>query len=266
MDQSTTPPYYCMPDMGWSGGKNAGYLHHYKNSEIEKNMLEGGWRIAGNEWDNFRLKGDTLTDDDDIINESHLDLSAVFATSFRTPMDRAVSQFRFECIEDRGCTTKNVSDWWMLRQDLRNIYITTFADQKLLGHSKMYLGESRKDVEKRKNIMKIALNTVSQFNLVLVMEWLAYSSPLINSILGFNNTSTVTKRVRPHAIGSKKRDDGHKENKLGAAGIDSSRWVPEVYLDARTYQRMREDLAMDEVLYDAARRLFLERLVCEIEG
>jgi hypothetical protein len=34
-------------------------------------------------------------------------------------------------------------------------------------------------------------------------------------------------------------------------------------LDADQYKKMSEDLALDEILTEVARRMFLERLVCE---
>ena len=73
------PPYYCMPDMAWSGQRNAGYLHSWSNAEIGTRMAQSGYRIAGNEWENFDI-------------DRHFDLPAVFATSFRKPLDRALSQ------------------------------------------------------------------------------------------------------------------------------------------------------------------------------
>ena len=58
------------------------------------------------------------------------------------------------------------------------------------------------------------------------------------------------------------RHDGQGENKLGAAGIQKASWNPETYLSKELYQRMSDTLALDEILNDMARRMFLERLVC----
>jgi len=107
LPQNNVAKYYCMPDMNWSGGKNAGYLHKYQNEELIRRMAEEKQRIAGNEWDWFDV-------------DHHFELPAVFATSFRKPLDRALSQFRFECIEDRGCKIKDVHEWWNKRLDLYN--------------------------------------------------------------------------------------------------------------------------------------------------
>jgi len=242
------PHYYCMPDMGWSGNKAAGYLHSWPNNEIITRMKDSGYRIAGNEWDNFDVS-------------RHFDLPAVFATSFRKPLDRALSQFRFECIEDRGCMIKDVHKWWDQRQDLWNIYTKTFADPPV-GARRYFRGDFSKE---RRKFMATAVDTLSKFHIVLSMEWLAYGAPQVQSILGFDDVSALTTRVRPH-IGQAKRDDGQDNNKLGSASISKASWVPKEYLDAVQYKKMSEDLALDEVLTDVARRMFLERLVCEDIG
>jgi hypothetical protein len=61
----------------------------YANADIDRNMHTRGHRILGNEWDAFDAS-------------RFFALDAIFATSFRKPLDRALSQFRFECIEERG--------------------------------------------------------------------------------------------------------------------------------------------------------------------
>eukprot|EP00956_Cyclotella_meneghiniana_P013005 scaffold18584_cov79-Cyclotella_meneghiniana.AAC.8 len=222
------PAYYCMPDMGWSGNRNAGYLHSWSNEEISRRMLQQGFRIA------------------------------VFATSFRKPLDRALSQFRFECIEDRGCAIKDVHKWWDRRVDLYNVYTKTFADPPPGEARKYFRGNAAKQ---RRQYIETAISTLSKFHLVISMEWLAYAGPLVSSILGWDDLSALTTRVRPH-INQAKREDGQDTNALGSASIKKASWVPEEYLDAEQYKKMSEDLALDEVLTDVARRMFLERLVC----
>jgi len=208
-------------------------------------MEDSGYRIAGNEWENFDVK-------------RHFDLPAVFATSFRKPLDRALSQFRFECIEDRGCRIKDIHKWWDQRTDLWNVYTNTFADGATM---KKHLRGGNYSNERR-NSMAVAINTLSKFNIVLSMEWLAYAGPQVQSILGFDDISALTTRVRPH-ITQAKRDDGQDKNNLGSASIAKASWVPKEYLDPDQYKKMSEDLALDEIFTDVARRMFLERLVCE---
>jgi hypothetical protein len=147
-------------------------------------------------------------------------LPAVFATSFRKPLDRALSQFRFECIEDRGCQIKDVHQWWDRRQDLYNVYTKTFADPPV-GARQYFRGNASKE---RRKFISDAIDTLSKFHLVICMEWLAYAGPLVKSVLGWSDLSALTTRVRPH-IGQAKREDGQDKNLMGAASIKEASWV-----------------------------------------
>ena len=222
-------------------------VHSWPNNEIITRMEESGYRIAGNEWENFDIS-------------RHFDLPAVFATSFRKPLDRALSQFRFECIEDRGCHIKDVHQWWDTRKDLSNVYTKTFADPPV-GARQYFHGENEKSVNQRRKFMGTAIDRLSKFHIVLSMEWLAYGGSQVHDVLGFDDLGPLTTRVRPH-ITQAKRDDGQEKNNLGSASIAKASWIPKEYLDADQYKKMSEDLALDEILTDVARRMFLERLVC----
>ena len=245
------PDYHCMPDYHWNDTiGSAGNLHHYSNKVISDHMLEDGYVIAGNEWDHFDRR-------------NHFNLHAVFVTSFRKPLDRALSQFRFECVEDRGCKTKSIEEYWQHRSDLYNVYTRTFADpDKTFGLKNIYLGDSEESAQKRKGLLSDAMDTIRRFHVVTSLEFIAYSEPIIRSVLGFKDTSTLTKRVRPH-IAQFQRKDGQGENTLGAAGVHKASWNPETYLSPKQLKIMSESLALDEILTDVARRIFLERLVCE---
>ena len=236
LPKKQVPKYYCMPDMHWNNKRCAGCFSSFTNEQIITNMHRDGHRILGNEWDPFDPS-------------RFWDLPAVFATSFRKPLDRALSQFRFECIEDRGCKIKVVEKWWQKRQDLTNVYTWTFSKK---GVRKITIGNSKSDVKGRKEAVGMALDTVARFHLVLVMEWLAYAVDLTEKTLGFKDTSSMTERVRPH-INQFKRDDGQEHNQLGAAGIAKASWTPKSYLSPAQYKIMQEDLALDEILTDAGK-------------
>jgi hypothetical protein len=124
------------------------------------------------------------------------------------------------------------------------------------------VAKTKEAAQKRKEAMGKALDTVARYNLVLAMEWLAYAGDHTRDVLGFTDTSTMTERIRPH-INQAKRTDGQEHNQLGAAGIAKASWTPENYLSKEQYKIMSEDLALDEILTDAARRMFLERIVCD---
>ena len=134
----------------------------------------------------------------------------------------------------------------------------TFANE---GVRRVSIGTSEEDSIQRQHLIGRAMDTVARFNLVMAMEWLAYAPKHVKDVLGFQDTHTLTERVRPH-IGQAKRDDGQEHNNMGAAGIAKASWTPEKYLPPETYKTMSRDLALDEILTDAARRIFLERLVC----
>lgn len=134
-----------------------------------------------------------------------------------------------------------------------------------MGVRKTSISRSKEDAERRKEVVGRALDTVAKFNLVMVMEWLAYAPQHVKDVLGFQNTNTLTERVRPHnGVGKNAlRQDGQEKNAMGAAGIAKASWTPEDYLSPATYETMSHDLALDEILTDAARRMFLERIVCK---
>ena len=223
----------------------AGCLTRHSNDEILSNLKE--YRIAGNEFDPFDTR--------------FFDLPATFATSFRRPLDRALSQFRFECIEDRMCVIKNVTQWSDKRvTGLGNVHTWTFCRE---GVRNVSIGTSQKDAMKISELIGKAMDVIAKFNLIIVMEWLAYAPKHVEDALGFHNTEALTKRVRPH-INQAKREDGQEKNSLGAAGIAKASWTPEEYLPKELHVRMSHNLALDEVLTDAARRMFLERIICDV--
>ena len=223
----------------------AGCFKRFPNDIIARNMNRDHARIMGNEWDNF--------------DPRFFELPATFTTSFRRPLDRALSQFRFECIEDRGCKIKNITEWWNKRTDLTNVYTWTFAGQ---GVRKISVGTTPQDSDMRREAVGKALDVIARFNLVMVMEWLAYAPNHVEHVLGFKDTRTLTERVRPHNNGNAKREDNQEHHQLSAGDFAKASWTPENYIPPALYEVMSRDLALDEILTDAARRIFLERVVC----
>lgn len=237
LPSQVVPSFFCMPDFNWKGATSrkkyrAGHLHHYTNEQIIDKM--GSDRIAGNEWDSFDPT-------------RHFKLpGAVFVTSFRNPVHRAVSQYRFE--ECSKCTDDDLRDtigeWWQKRRDLHNVYTWTFSDSEdgmanLIDHSKNTSNQRALALGK-------ALDTVAKFHLVMSMELLPYAAGSVQDLLGFHDTSALTRPTRPH--------NRHKQ-------IETS-LIPEQVLTAEQYKKIWQSLALDEILTDAAQRLFLERLVC----
>ena len=298
--QPFVPKYYCMPDNDWipesftsqnrkkkdrkifnpSTTKEqllrqpppqrtsddfqpceGGCLHRYSNDEIIRHMSL--YKIASNEWDNFRVS-------------NHLDLPAIFVTSFRQPIPRAISQYRFECADAmvKRCGSKNeqsnvdsrnnkndnknsdstILQYWNRRRDLYNIYTSTFSDVNIEASASAatkritgFAHQQQQQQQQRSNAMGIAYDTLTRFHLILIMELLPYSERLIQDVLGFHNTSLLRQRVTPINF-------QRSSNNIGL--------VPEHDLSSEEYSTISESLALDEVLYDVARRIFFERLVC----
>ena len=89
MPHETIPPYYCMPDQKGSLATPPWNDATY----ISREMTSKGYRIAANEWDNFI---------EDMLSWP----GAVLATTFRHPIDRWFSQYRFEMLERRDGSKK----------------------------------------------------------------------------------------------------------------------------------------------------------------
>ena len=243
LPREVVPRYYCMADRMWHSSQHpnhsgAGYMTHYTNEEIMTNMKNRGFRIAGNEWDPFR--------------RDFLELPALYITSFRSPMDRAVSQFRFECLEHRGCHIDTIEEYWKRRGELVNVYTWTFSNRR---SGRAMLEQRKKVIKERVETMQTAIDTLSQFHLVLFIDWLSYSTAMIQEIMGFEkiDEDELTNVVRPHIHQAPERNEAEK-----------TKYDAKSYLSEEMYASMNHDLALDEILTDIAKRLFLERLVCEI--
>ena len=184
----------------------------------------------------------------DVTN--HFLLPSIYTSSIRSPIHRFVSQYNFECLEHRGCTAKSIHDYWTRRSDLYNIYTSTFSDtsqQRLFyyNNTKQYPQAAKR----RSEVMEIAFDTIVQFHLLLIMEWFYISEIPVQHVLHFTNTSLL---VQPNAVRP------HNNHKKRTYSIQ-----PNDILSPELYQQISESLALDEILYDISRRLFLERLVCK---
>jgi len=71
---------------------------------------------------------------------------------------------------------------------LKNIYTKTFADPAV-GAKRYFRGSGNS--QQRRQFMSKAIDTLSKFHIVLSMEWLAYASPQVKGILGFNDLSAL---------------------------------------------------------------------------
>ena len=242
MDQGSVPPYYCMPDNRgslatppWNDGA---YL-------LDK-MRQRGFRLAANEWD--------------VFYDKHAEIpGAVLATTFRHPIDRWYSQYRFEHLEHRDGTDekdpresffdyyKGMMGWTMNY----NYYVTTFIgneDPNPPTNKGDFYWTYHKYWKKpiTLELFLKALHNVRRFNLVLVTEYLVYSVPLIEAVLGWKQ---APKQVLPHEV------QAVRANKKNIPA--SARMAPDKYAIA-----CREN-ALDLLLFSLAKRIYLERLSCD---
>lgn len=131
------------------------------------------------------------------------------------------------------------------RKDLYNVFTWTFSDVGRQGH--LYDTINKAEIAKRADAVGKALDVVMQFHVVLSMEYLKFGAPIVQEVLGFHDTSVLTTHVRPHNGQIQRKDS----------------LIPEEFLSPEQYRRMSESLALDEILTDAAQRLFWERLICK---
>ena len=120
MPRKEIPPYYCMPDKKGSLSTPPWNQASY----LKEKLASKGHRIAANEWDAWNAKNH---------NKKAMN-KAVFATTFRHPLDRWYSQYRFEHLEHRdgskeGDPRRTFIDYYDRQKDWTeglNYYVTTF--------------------------------------------------------------------------------------------------------------------------------------------
>jgi len=244
MARGSVPPYYCMPDdrgsLATPPWNEAAYL--------KSNLLSKNWRIAANEWDAFY--------------EEFFDLQgAVFATTFRHPIDRWYSQYRFEHLEHRDGSSPDAPRMSFIRFYLgqqswtlgKNYYVNTFegtADDKSklpqpkTGDFYWTYHKFRKTPVTLSMFLR-SLENVRRFDLVLVTEYLEVSSSLIEKVLGWK---APPKQVLPHEIQAVR--SSHKN-------IPAKELLPPA-----DYKVVAEENVFDLLLFEISKRIFLERLHC----
>lgn len=239
------PPYYCMPDQ-----KGSLATPPWSDAVfLVKAMAAKDFKVAANEWDAYYDKHKNIP-------------GAVLATTFRHPIDRWYSQYRFEHLEHRDGSKKgdplqtfyeyyrHMQGWTMDR----NYYTTTFwgvADKAVPRNAK---GDFYWTYHKFKNIpidwafFSKSLDNVRAFHLLLVTEYLSEAGPMIERTLGWG---VPPKQVLPHEVQAP-RDEKRKKN------IPTRVLVKEQY-----YLEIAAENVIDILMYDVVRRIWLERHACE---
>ncbi|KAG5178646.1 hypothetical protein JKP88DRAFT_346923 [Tribonema minus] len=277
MQMRQVPKHYCMSDRRGALASPPWSERDYLLSQ----MRQKGFRITANEWD--ALPRSTLTLP-----------GAVFVTMLRSPLDRWYSQYRFEHVEHRDGSPKNVTmpfERWYPRYAAgsqgHNYYVKAFTGEENPGaaaldtqrdkagdplYKKALLWSWRKfkdwghDVEW--DAFARAVDALRRFHLVLVTELMDGAGGPIEAALGWEQPPQL---VRPHEKHLVRPHEKHVSLPSGLlASLAAPAWrngtAPSSARDslsAAAWQDLAEANAFDLVLYHWARRLFLERMACE---
>ena len=194
---------------------------------------------------------------------------AVFVTMMRDPMDRWYSQYRFEHLEHRDASTDTTpfDKWYDEMQSYtmgRNYYTKTFIGRENAPDAEVikptgpagvpmihgdfywtYKKYNSKWIKIMWEDFESALDILQRYHLVLMLEWINDSHRLIEEALGW---SQPPRQVLPHELQAQRNN---KKSKSAQS-----------VLDAPTYQRVKEENALDYLLLDFSKRIFLERNSC----
>lgn len=247
MNARQVPPYYCMID-----DRGSLCTPPWNDSKyLISNMRKRGFRVTANEWDVFH---------EDMFAYD----GAVFATTFRHPVDRWYSQYRFEHLEHRDGSAPDAPRrpfkvWYNNNKNGMmgpNYYVTTFyggdesPNMQAHGRGDFYW-TYRKFIESKQsayklswNMFKKSLENVKRFNLVLITEYLSTSSPVVMKVLGW---TTPPRKVLPHENQWAKRNSSDSVESL-VGSVD--------------YRNIVLDNIYDLLLFHCVQRLYLERYKC----
>ncbi|CAN0381198.1 unnamed protein product [Ectocarpus sp. 12 AP-2014] len=255
MPAREVPLYHCMPD-------NRGGMATPPWSDKEfllEEMKNNGHRITANEWDVFPM--------------SHLNLpGAVFGTTFRHPVDRWYSQYRFEHVEHRDGSDPEKGSLpfhvWYERIGPQimgdNYYVKTFCGkpnpplEKLMqdlntkGNPKhtedlswsYHKFNHWKDKVTWKDL-KMAMEILRKFNIILILEFVDDEMWALEEALGWTQ---ARKQVLPHENQAKREV---KKSISAKKALPSGVWSE--ILSANVF---------DLLLFHWAKRMYLERRAC----
>lgn len=264
------PPYYCMPDnrgsLATSPWNDPSYLL--------QRMSEKSYKVASNEWD--VLPTNTLP-------KLH---GAVFVSTFRHPVDRWYSQYRFEHLEHRDGSAptaprKSFITWYKNNHKGfmgSNYYIKTYVGDVHDGqpvtqpppnpqfywtytyyyhrhHHHQYRELSAdQEIPITWGMFEDALKNVRQFHLILILEWMNSADGLLKSVLNWNQHAT---RVRPHESAKE------KENRPAASSLSGkNESLYASLVPPQDFSFILQDNALDLLFFHALRRIYVERLAC----
>ncbi|CAM9519665.1 unnamed protein product, partial [Hapterophycus canaliculatus] len=250
------PTYHCMPD-------NRGAMATppwSKREFLMDKMQQNGYRITANEWDAFPLE--------------HLDLpGAVFGTTFRHPVDRWYSQYRFEHVEHRdgskpGSKSMPFDQWYKRMRPYvmgDNYYVKTFCGQanppdETLMKDLNKQGKPKhtsdlswsyhkfnpwKDKQVSWEDLRSAIEVLQKFHLILVLDYVEDEMWALEEALGWKQ---ARKQVLPH------ERQAVRENKKSIPAKEA--------LSNEVWTEILHANVFDLLLFQWAKRIYLERSAC----
>eukprot|EP00903_Cladosiphon_okamuranus_P017092 g15749.t1 len=249
------PNYHCMPD-----DRGAMATPPWSNQDFFfQQMRNFGYRITANEWDAFPM--------------DHLHLpGAVFATTFRHPVDRWYSQYRFEHVEHRDGSKADkpstpFNEWYRRMRPYimgDNYYVKTFCGQQNPPDEELMQDKNKFGVPKHEKDLswsyhkfnswgdkvtfkdlKRSMEILQRFHLILVLDFVDDEMWALKEALGWE---APRKQVLPHerqAVRANKKSISAKE------ALPSEVWSE--ILNANVF---------DVLLFHWAKRMYLERSAC----
>ncbi|CAM9914593.1 unnamed protein product [Ascophyllum nodosum] len=249
------PMYHCMPD-----NRGAMATPPWSNREFLLNQMDkNSFRITANEWDAFP--------------KEHLTLPrAVFATTFRHPVDRWYSQYRFEHVEHRDGTSKDSTplpfNQWFKRMKPYimgdNYYVKTFCGIPNRSDADLMDDVNRKGRPKHEQDLSwsyhkfnswgqkvtwdnflSAIEILERFNLILMLDFVDDEMWALEEALGWTQQRRV---VLPHEKQAVRKD---KKSIPAREALDEDVWAETV-----------QSNVFDLLLFHWAKRMYLERSAC----
>ena len=248
------PHYYCMPD-------NRGSLMTppWNTTWLIDICRQYRYRIAANEWD-------ALTESKITELNTRTNNGVIFSTMLRDPLDRWLSQYRFEHVEkrDNGKGDLDFATWYNREKSNNmgsNYYVKTFigeeneADQILLEktgpkgiplvHGNFYwtYQKYRHDTLTWYDFEKATKNLINWMDIVLILEWIDFTKDYVEELLDWRE---APRQVLPHENQSK------RSNKTSRKAKDT--------LPPLTYDHLVKDNIFDILFFAISKRILLERM------
>ena len=131
-----------------------------------------------------------------------------------------------------------------------NYYVKTFIgdkDKRPIGNKGDFYWTYRKYEDKRITwtMFERAVKNILKFHIILILEYIDTSPPLIERILGWKNPP---RQVLPH------EGNAPRENKKSIPAIEA--------LSAEDYIFLSRDNMLDVLFFEIVKRIYLERLHC----